>query len=203
MSEGAWKSVTSHVSRDTAATIRQAGLHSLTADHVNPHFTHNIHIHVQCTCICIYACTCTCAYTHYGYYTEMVVELVKAKGDRKRGVHVRVVCIVPIHCACVYTYFVLLCVMLRIQIYKISCLHALCVHVVLYGWCVSYYTCLSSHRMETLYWWKQPTGVGLQWLWSWWRRGHCWTCRIQYVPTQLYMMYRNMHTLLLYILKLK
>ena len=67
--------------------------------------------------MCIYACTCTCAYTHYGYYTEMVVELVKAKGDRKRGVHVRVVCIVPIHCTCVYTYFVLLCVMLHIQIY--------------------------------------------------------------------------------------
>ena len=37
----------------------------------------------------------------------LVVDLVKAKGDRKRGVHVRVVCIVPIHCACVYTYFVL------------------------------------------------------------------------------------------------
>ena len=63
----------------------------------------------------------------------MVVELVKAKGDRKRGVHVRVVCIVPIHCACVYTYFVLLFVILHVQIYKISCLHALCVHVVLYG----------------------------------------------------------------------
>ena len=30
--------------------------------------------------------------------------------------------------------------------------------------------------------------------------GHCWTCRIQYVPTQLYMMYRNMHTLLMYII---
>ena len=46
MSEGAWKSVTSHVSRDTAATIRQAGLHSLTVDRANPHFTHNIHVHV-------------------------------------------------------------------------------------------------------------------------------------------------------------
>ena len=63
MSEGAWKSVTSHVSRDTAATIRQAGLHSLTADRANPHFTHNIHacvymrIHVY---MYIHAYTCTC-----------------------------------------------------------------------------------------------------------------------------------------------
>ena len=32
MSEGAWKSVTSHVSQDTAATVRQAGLHSLTTN---------------------------------------------------------------------------------------------------------------------------------------------------------------------------
>ena len=43
VSEGAWKSVMSHVSRDTAATIRQAGLHSLTPDRANLHFTHNIH----------------------------------------------------------------------------------------------------------------------------------------------------------------
>ena len=108
-------------------------------------------------------------------------------------------------CMCIHVFCTVVFHTTHTNLYasSISCLHALCVHVVLYGWCVSYYTCLSSHRMETLHWWEQPTGVRLKWLWSWWRRGHCWTCRIQYVPTQLYMMYRNMHTLLLYILKLK
>ena len=71
MSEGAWKSVTSHVSRDTAATIRQAGLHSLSADHVNPHFTHNIHVHVY-TCIMHNTCTCICVHV---YIHTMVITL--------------------------------------------------------------------------------------------------------------------------------
>ena len=71
VSEGAWKSVTSHVSRDTAATIRQAGLHSLTVDRANPHFTHNIHVHVQCTCICIY--TYMYMYMHICMYVYMCI----------------------------------------------------------------------------------------------------------------------------------
>ena len=65
-------SVTSHVSRDTAATIRQAGLHSLTADRANPHSTHNIHVHVCYAYIYIYTriytynmhiCMYMCTYT--------------------------------------------------------------------------------------------------------------------------------------------
>ena len=108
MSEGAWKSVTSHVSRDTAATIRQAGLHSLTADRANLHFTHNIHVHVYNT----YTRICTCAYTHYGYYTEMVVELVKAKGDRKRGCACTCTCSVYCPhtlCMCIHIFCTVVC----------------------------------------------------------------------------------------------
>ena len=63
MSEGAWESVTSHVSRDRAATIRQAGLYSLTADRANPHFTHNIHVYT-CVYMYIHAYTCTLQYIH-------------------------------------------------------------------------------------------------------------------------------------------
>ena len=64
---------------------------------------------------CIYACTCTCAYTHYGYYTEMVVELVKAKGDRKKG------------CACTCSVY---------------CPHTLCmcIHIFCTVVCHTYYT---------------------------------------------------------------
>ena len=69
MSEGAWKSVTSHVSRDTAATIRLAGLHSLTADRANPHFTHNIYVY---TCVYIHVhvhvYTCVYMYSIYMHY---------------------------------------------------------------------------------------------------------------------------------------
>ena len=75
-------------------------------------------------------------------------------------------------CMCIHVFCtVVYTILTHTNLYtiKISCLHALCVHVVLYGWCVSYYTCLSSHSMETLHWWQQPTWVGLKWLWSWWR----------------------------------
>ena len=56
----------------TAATIRQAGLYSLTVDRANPHFTHNIYVYI--------------------HVHTMVVELVKAKANfnlQKKGcVHV-------------------------------------------------------------------------------------------------------------------
>ena len=72
MSEGAWKSVTSHVSRDTAATIRQAGLHSLTADRANPHFTHNIHVYT-CTCVYMYMYIHALCIIHVCIYAYMYI----------------------------------------------------------------------------------------------------------------------------------
>ena len=168
----------------------------------NVHVYAYMHVHVH-ICMYVYMCIYTLWLLHWNG-----CGVGEGKGWQKKGCACTCTCSVYCPhtlCMCIHIFCTVLCHATHTNLYtiKISCLHALCVHVVLYEWCVSYYTCLSSHRMETLHWWEQPTWVGLKWLWSWWRQGHCWTCRIQYVPTQLYMMYRNMHTLLLYILKLK
>ena len=45
MSEGAWKSVTSHVSQDAAATVRHI------AQHMYMYIMYMIRVHGICTCI--------------------------------------------------------------------------------------------------------------------------------------------------------
>ena len=65
MSEGAWKSVTSHVSR---------------VSDMNPHFTHNIHVY---TCVYMYMYS---IYMHYAKYMY-IYTLWSIWTYRKRGVY--------------------------------------------------------------------------------------------------------------------